>query len=79
MAQSDGARRWARWAAAHRRWRTGVRWLLMAVVSMVVGTVVFFTKLPQWTLGIGVVLVPALDDTVAWYLKRWSADEEASG
>jgi hypothetical protein len=51
----------------------------MAVVSMVVGTVVFFTGLPEWTLGIGVVLVPALDDTVAWYLKRWAADEEASG
>ncbi|MER7900347.1 hypothetical protein ABTX62_30655 [Streptomyces sp. NPDC096046] len=51
----------------------------MSVVSVMVGTVVVLAGLPERTMGIGVLLVLALDDTVAWYVKRWSADEEASG
>ncbi|MFJ8591379.1 hypothetical protein [Streptomyces sp. NPDC093598] len=79
MAQSGRARRWARWLAGHRWWQHGLRWLLMATVVMVIVSIVHFAGLPEWTMGVGVVLILAMDDAVAWYVKRWSAEPEQPG
>ncbi|MEU3935645.1 hypothetical protein AB0E85_26945 [Streptomyces sp. NPDC029044] len=79
MAQSDRARRWARWLAAHRWWQHGLRWLLMAVFTAIVVTIAHFAGLPQWTLMIGIFLMLAMDDAVACYVKRWSAEPGRPG
>ncbi|MFI8214828.1 hypothetical protein [Streptomyces sp. NPDC085932] len=79
MAQSDRARRWARWLAAHRVWQHVLRWLIIAVVMMIVVTLAHFAGLPEWTLGIGIVLGLAMDDGMAWYVKRWSAAPDRPG
>ncbi|MDT0388083.1 hypothetical protein [Streptomyces dubilierae] len=79
MAQSDRARRWARWLAAHRVWQHGLRWLLMALVGMPLFVVAAESGLPEWTPGIVVVLLLAMDDGMAWYVKRWSAAPHRPG
>ncbi|MEV3967768.1 hypothetical protein AB0K68_06475 [Streptomyces sp. NPDC050698] len=79
MARPGRARRWARWLAAHRGWQHGLRWLLMAVLAMAVVSVVHFAGLPEWTMGVGIVVLLATDDAAAWYVKRWSAEPERPG
>ncbi|WP_143655833.1 hypothetical protein [Streptomyces sp. XY006] len=79
MAQSDRARRWARWLAAHRWWQRGLRWSLMALVGVSLGVVAAESGFPEWTLGIVVVLLLAMDDGMAWYVKRWSAEPDRPG
>ncbi|MEU3851607.1 hypothetical protein [Streptomyces sp. NPDC029554] len=46
---------------------------------MIIVTLAHFAGLPEWTLGIGIVLGLAMDDGMAWYVKRWSAAPDRPG
>ncbi|MZF87869.1 hypothetical protein [Streptomyces sp. SID5643] len=51
----------------------------MAVLTVIVVTIAPFAGLPQWALMIGIFLMLVMDDAVAWYVKRWSADPDRPG
>lgn len=73
MAETDRARRWARWLAAHPWPQHGLRLLLMALLAGATGLGAGWAGLPQWTLLIGVLVCLIVDDVARWYVKKWSS------
>ncbi|GGW95126.1 hypothetical protein [Streptomyces lomondensis] len=66
-------RQGTRWLASHvGRWQL-LRPLVLVVLAMVMGLFVGWAGLPEWTLGIGILLLLLLDDVLKAYGKLRAA------
>ncbi|MFF9804256.1 hypothetical protein ACF1G5_03875 [Streptomyces coeruleorubidus] len=69
--------RWARWPARHTGWQHALRLLILLVLAGLMGLVAALAGLPEWTLGVGIVLLLIIDDVLHWYVKKWGSDPKS--
>ncbi|MFE8957688.1 hypothetical protein [Streptomyces iakyrus] len=57
------------------RWRV-LRWVVLLVLAGAAGLVLAWAGLPEWTMGVVLVLLLMLDDVLAHWAKKREADPD---